>query len=320
MKIAFVGKGGAGKTTISSLFAQHSSYSQPVLAIDADINMHMAELLNASDNQPSMMISEKKPSGELKNYLKGSNKRILSNDHFKKSTPPGSGSGLINITNPNDWFMNRFSRSASPTLSLVTVGTYSEEGIASSCYHNNLAVLENTLSHMTDNGVTIVDMVAGTDAFASTLFAQFDVLFFVAEPTMRSLAVFDQYKKLSIKGGVLDRLFVIGNKIDDLEDEEYIRNIVGDRYIASISRSSQILNVDKGRALLDALKMSEADMTALDMIESVAIQHATSAQSRLETLWKLHRIYVQQAFVVERFGDLTNQIDPTFIYPSTQYE
>lgn len=320
MKIAFTGKGGAGKTTVSSLFAQHLSYNQPVLVIDADINMHMAELLNISDNQPSIMISEKKPSGELKNYLKGSNERILSNDHFKKSTPPGSGSNLINIANPNDWFMNRFSRSTSPALSLVTVGTYSEEGIASSCYHNNLAILENTLSHMTDDGVTIVDMVAGTDAFASTLFAQFDVLFFVAEPTMRSLAVFDQYKKLATRGGVLDRLFVIGNKIDDAEDEEYIRNIVGNRYIASISRSSQILNVDKGRALLDASKMSEADVAELNTIESVAIQHATSAQSHLETLWKLHRIYVQQAFVVERFGDLTSQIDPTFVYPDTQHE
>lgn len=296
------------------------SYSRPVLAIDADINMHMAELLHAPDHQPSMMISEKTPSRELKDYLRGSNSRIRSNDHFKKSTPPGAGSNLINIADPRDWFMNRFSRAASPTLSLVTVGTYSEEGIASSCYHNNLAILENTLSHMTDNGVTIVDMVAGTDAFASTLFAQFDVLFFVAEPTMRSLAVFDQYKKLATMGGVLDRLLVVGNKTDDAEDEEYIRNIVGDKYVASISRSLQILNVDKGRALLDASKMNETDVVALNKIESIARQHAASAQSRLETLWKLHRIYVQQAFVVERYGDLTHQIDPTFVYPGIQHE
>lgn len=320
MKIAFVGKGGSGKTTASCLFAQHMSYSQLVLAIDADINMHMAELLGGEENQSSMMLSEKAPSMELRNYLRGTNSRILSNDHFKKSTPPGSGSNLISITDHSDWFMNRFSRAASQTLSLVTVGTYSEEGIASSCYHNNLAVLENALSHMTDDGVTIVDMVAGTDAFASTLFAQFDVLFFVAEPTMRSLAVFDQYKKLAATGGVLNRLFVIGNKIDDSEDEEYIRNAVGDRYIASISRSTQILNVDKGRALLDASKLDPADVTALSKIEPVAIEHTTSAQSRLELLWKLHEIYVKQAFITERFGDLTTQIDPSFMYPSTKNE
>lgn len=320
MKIAFVGKGGAGKTTTSSLFAQHVSYSYPVLAIDADINMHMAELLKVTGNPTSIMISEKQPSSELKKYLMGSNERILSIDHFKKSTPPGIGSNLINITAKNDWFMNRFSRAASSSLSLVTVGTYSEEGIASSCYHNNLAILENTLSHMTDDGVTVVDMVAGTDAFASTLFAQFDVLFFVAEPTTRSLAVFEQYKKLAAKGGVLDRLFVIGNKIDDIDDEAYIRKAVGDKYVASISRSSQILNVDKGRAELDASKMNESDIAALTKIELVAKKHATPAQSRLELLWKLHRIYVQQKYITERFGDLTTQIDPTFVYPSTQHE
>ena len=45
MKIAFVGKGGAGKTTVSSLFCLYYSKNKSVLAIDADINMHMAELL-----------------------------------------------------------------------------------------------------------------------------------------------------------------------------------------------------------------------------------------------------------------------------------
>ena len=320
MKIAFVGKGGAGKTTTSSLFAQHVSYTHPVLAIDADINMHMAELLKVTGNPASMMISERQPSSELKKHLKGTNERIASIDHFKKSTPPGAGSNLINISDENDWFMNRFSRVSSPTLSLATVGTYSEEGIASSCYHNNLAILENTLSHMTDDGIAVVDMVAGTDAFASTLFAQFDVLFFVAEPTARSLAVFDQYKALATKGDVLDRLYVVGNKIDDIDDEEFIRKAVGDRYVASISRSSQILNVDKGRASLDASSMSGADIAALNKIELVAREHATSAQSRLELLWKLHKVYVQQSYIIERFGDLTAQIDPSFKYPSAAHE
>ncbi len=315
MKIAFVGKGGSGKTTVSSLFAQHASYIQQVLAIDADINMHMAELLGITENPVSMLISEKQPSDELKKHLRGNNKRVLSNDHFKKSTPPGSGCNLINSTRPSDWFMGRFSRAVSQTLSLVTVGTYSEEGIASSCYHNNLAILENTLSHTTDDGLIVVDMVAGTDAFASTLFAQFDVLFFVAEPTMRSLAVFDQYKNLAEKGGVLDRLFVVGNKIDDADDEQYVRSVVGDKYVASISRSSQILNVDKGRSALNAADLNADDLAALRTIEALAKKHKVTAQSRLELLWKLHEIYANQAYIKERFGDLSGQIDRSFVYP-----
>ena len=44
MKIAFAGKGGSGKTTLSSLFTRHlAALGLPVVAIDADINQHLAD-------------------------------------------------------------------------------------------------------------------------------------------------------------------------------------------------------------------------------------------------------------------------------------
>lgn len=161
MKIAFVGKGGAGKTTVSTLFAQYYSEDRVYLAIDADINMHMAELLGSGDHDVNTLISEIAPSNEIRSYLRGNNNQIASNEAFKKSTPFGSGSNLINITDSNDWLIERYSVTISDTLRLMTVGSYSEAGIASSCYHNNLAILENVLSHTRDNGTIIVDMVAG---------------------------------------------------------------------------------------------------------------------------------------------------------------
>ena len=49
MKIAFAGKGGSGKTTLSSLFVRYlAAQGLPVVAIDADINQHLAEALGAS--------------------------------------------------------------------------------------------------------------------------------------------------------------------------------------------------------------------------------------------------------------------------------
>lgn len=314
MKIAFVGKGGSGKTTVSSLFSQHVSYTQPILGIDADINMHMAELFAVTADK-SMTISEKTPSQEIRNYLKGTNKRIKTTDHFKKSTPPGSGSNLITVTKANDWFLNRFTSKVSENLSVAVVGTYSEEGIGSSCYHNNLAILENILSHTTDDGVIVVDMVAGTDAFASTLFAQFDALFFVVEPTMRSLAVYEQYEKLAQKGGVIDRLFVVGNKVEDTDDVTFIQKVVGKKLVATMSRSPHMIAVDKGRSALTASALDSKDLAALKNIQDTAEKNQRHAQDRLPLLWQLHRTYVGQPYIKERFGDLTTQIDESFVYP-----
>lgn len=84
MRIAFVGKGGAGKTTMAALITQLLATNSPVLAIDADINMHMAELLGLKDIESMKLISEKQPSQEIRTWLRGSNKLIPTNGHFKK--------------------------------------------------------------------------------------------------------------------------------------------------------------------------------------------------------------------------------------------
>ncbi len=316
MKIAFVGKGGSGKTTASSLFAQYQSKSHPTLAIDADINMHMAELLTLTKPQKHQLLSEKQPSEAIRTYLRGTNIRIKSNAHFKKSTPPGAGSNLIDITNADDWLMSHYSQKVSDTLSLMTVGSYSEEGIASSCYHNNLSILENILSHTIDRGVIVADMVAGTDAFASTLFSQFDMLVFVVEPTMRSLAVYEQYLRLAKHSEVADKLFVIANKIESKEDTTFITSKIDTkRLVGQLSRSSHLLKVDKGQAPLDFHQLDVRDKQVFARLADLLITHPSPTQHRLNNLWKLHRTYVSQGFVKDRFGDLTSQIDPGFTYP-----
>lgn len=316
MKIAFVGKGGAGKTTASTLFAQYQSKYRPTLAIDADINMHMAELLTGKRPEKSMLISEKQPSEAIRTHLRGSNERIKSNAHFKKSTPPGSGSNLVDITNKQDWLMANYSQTLTDTLALMTVGTYSEEGVASSCYHNNLSILENILSHTIDRGVIVADMVAGTDAFASTLFSQFDMLVFVVEPTTRSLAVLEQYQRLAEVSGVADKLCIIANKIEDDDDYEFITAKVGaDKVVGRISRSSHLLKVDKGQQVLDINQLSQEDVAVFAQLANILEERSIPVQARLKDLWELHKVYVNQAYVKDRFGDLTIQIDPEFEYP-----
>lgn len=316
MRIAFVGKGGSGKTTASSLFAQRMAKDFPVLAIDADINMHMAELLSGKRPSKETLISEKGPSGEIRTYLRGENPRIASNGHFKKTTPPGGGSKLIDITDPNDWVIGRFAERLHENLAYMTVGSYSEEGVASSCYHNNLSVLENVLTHTVDRGVIVADMVAGTDAFANTLFSQFDMLVFVVEPTTRSVAVLEQYQRLANHTGIGDKLYVIANKIEDDDDYDFIKRVVGrNKLLGRLSRSKHLLAVDKGREALDFDQLDDEDKVVFETIMHELPERTVSNQSRLPYLWQLHRVYVDQDFVKDRFGDLTDQIDTEFQYP-----
>src|ERR1700722_19896633 len=75
VKIAFAGKGGSGKTTLSSLFARHlAARGLPVVAVDADINQHLAEALGADREPPAMGAHLT----EIKEHLRGSNPLISS--------------------------------------------------------------------------------------------------------------------------------------------------------------------------------------------------------------------------------------------------
>ncbi|MBO0849661.1 MAG: AAA family ATPase, partial [Pseudonocardia sp.] len=50
MRIAFVGKGGSGKTTLAALFTRYlAELGLSVLAIDADINQHLGQALGLDE-------------------------------------------------------------------------------------------------------------------------------------------------------------------------------------------------------------------------------------------------------------------------------
>ena len=98
MKIAFVGKGGSGKTTMSVLFSQYASIEHKVLTIDADINMHTASELGVNTDEIKI-LSDKETSLEIRRLLIGDNKRIESVSHFRKSTPPARGSTMYLLKN-----------------------------------------------------------------------------------------------------------------------------------------------------------------------------------------------------------------------------
>lgn len=86
--MAFVGKGGSGKTTLAALMARRLA-AEPLLAIDADINQHLAAALGAGEEEAVLLPALGDHLDLIKRYLKGDNPRISCISSMVKTTPPG---------------------------------------------------------------------------------------------------------------------------------------------------------------------------------------------------------------------------------------
>jgi len=314
MRIAFVGKGGSGKTTLSALFSQFAKNKTSVLIIDADLNMHLAPLLGFETKlSQKVHLSHPLAAKVIKEYLRGKNERIKELNHFRKTTPPTKDSNFIILHDVNNPMLKQFSV-GNPSFRLMTVGTYDTDDIGTSCYHNNLAILENILSHLIDTkGLVVTDMVAGVDAFANTLHAQFDMIVLAVEPTKLGLEVFNQYKKLADDAGVGDLLFAVGNKTRNDTDENFIiKHIPKDKLIGFLGDSNYLRTKDQEDGALEISQLEKENMELLATIYDKLSRLKPDYQKRLKKLYDLHRRYVAQGFIKERFGDLSGHIDESF--------
>ncbi len=313
MRISFVGKGGSGKSTLTALFAQYANQNNNVLAIDADLNIHLPKLLGNQDSIDSYYISNKDNSEKIRNYLKGDNNTINKLAEIKKTTPPGTGSKLIFPDINSDPMIKNYSIKCND-INLIVTGTYDEHGIGASCYHNDLAVLEYLLSHVYDDkSIVVADMVAGTDAFASTLHAQFDLNALVVEPTWRGIEVFNDYTKLCNAADCDHGLRVVGNKIKSEKDEQYLRDNIPEKYlIGFIYRSDYLEEQDRNRGFIEFDKLEAKNKKVFNIILEELNNIAFNPDRRLKKLYDLHKKYVSQSFVKDRFGDLSCQIDDEF--------
>ncbi len=313
MKIAFLGKGGSGKTSMSGLFSLYAAAKYPTLVIDADINVNLPLLLDAAV-PPSLSDSDNALT--IKERLIGSNQLIGSAAEFKKSTPPGKGSNLIYLDRVGDSILSEYVSMVGDSLSIGAVGTYEDDGIGTSCYHNNLAILENILSHTDDSGgVMVVDMVAGTDAFASTLHAQFDMLVVCIEPTLKSIDVYKKFAGLARAAGVEESVRVVLNNVESEEDIEFIAGHIGiSESLGVLYHSKHLVRVDRGQEKLSIDLLEPDNKRVFKGILSALEESSIDPDAKLQKLWQLHEKYVRQEYVKLRHGDLTSQIDDSFSF------
>lgn len=162
-------------------------------------------------------------------------------------------------------------------------------------------------------GNLVTDMVVGIDAFANTLHAQFDMLAIVVEPTKRGVEVYKQYQKLANDAGVGDNLFAVGNKIRNEADKSFIKKYIPENRLLGFFGDSEYLRFkDQDGGAIDVSMLEGENKAVLKEIADKLFAMKPNYKTRLQLLHNLHRRYVAQNFIKERFGDLTNQIDESF--------
>ncbi|WP_432072689.1 ATP-binding protein [Streptomyces wuyuanensis] len=317
MKIAFVGKGGSGKTTLSSLFIRHLAAQQAdVVAVDADINQHLGTALGLDEQEAAALPAMGAHLPLIKEYLRGTNPRIASAETMIKTTPPGEGSRLLRVREENPVYEScaRTVRLEDGRIRLMATGPFTESDLGVACYHSKVGAVELCLNHLVDgpDEYVVVDMTAGSDSFASGMFTRFDMTFLVAEPTRKGVSVYRQYKEYARDFGVALR--VVGNKVQGPDDLEFLRDEVGDDLLVTVGHSDWVRSIEKGRPPLFA-QLEEANRAALGTLRQAAdATYARRDWARYTRQMVHFHLKNAESWGNAKTGaDLAAQVDPDFV-------
>src|SRR6201993_4024151 len=306
MKIAFAGKGGSGKTTLSSLFVRYlAAQGVPVTAIDADINQHLAEALAVTAEPPAMGAHLT----EIKEYLRGTNPRISSAAAMVKTTPPGRGSRLLRHGGPDP--VHDLGTITPCGARLLATGPFDEDDLGVACYHSKTGAVELYLNHLVDGPgeYVVVDCPAGADSFASGLFTRFDLTVLVAEPTRKGISVCRQWQDYSARYDTAPAL--VGNKGQGPDDAAFLREHAAGDLLACFGYEPAVRAMEQGRPFgLDDL--SPATVAALG-----AVRDRLDAQPRdwaryTRQAAEFHRKNARAWASAAAGEDLASQVDPEF--------
>ncbi|MFH0897439.1 MAG: AAA family ATPase [Candidatus Bathyarchaeota archaeon] len=209
LKVAVVGKGGVGKTTVASVLARNLFYRGfKVLAIDADPNSNLALALGMSPEEAEKII----PIAENADLIEE-----------KTGVNPSSTSPMFRLSFRVDDIIDRFAVETPSGVNLIVMGEIRTSGQGCMCPANALvrAILRHLLTKRDE--AVIVDMEAGVEHFGRGTAEHVDVMLIVTEPSLKSLETVKRIYKLSKEMGI-KTIRAIGNKITDPSDEKTVRD------------------------------------------------------------------------------------------------
>jgi len=205
MKVAVTGKGGVGKSTLSALMARVlRDAGRKVLLIDADPDMNAATILGVP---PERSIT---PIVELKELIaERTGTEVGKSAPFFKMNPKVSDI-------PEKYCIDQ------DGIKLLVMGTILKGGGGCACPEN--AFLKSLLAHLVINRKewVILDMEAGIEHLGRGTALGVGRMLIVAEPSRTSVETAFRIKKLAADVG-MERLGVVGNKIQGPEEEDFLK-------------------------------------------------------------------------------------------------
>ncbi len=230
LKVAITGKGGVGKTTLSSLLARlYAAEGNTVLAIDANPDANLGTALGI----PIEELSRITPIAQMEELIQE-----------RTGGKPGTIGGFFKLNPRVDDIPERFSI-AKDGVRLLVMGTVKKGG--SGCMCPESALLRSLLNHLLlrRSEVVILDMDAGVEHLGRGTAESVDAFISVVEPGRRSLDTAQAVKRLAQDIGI-KKCYVVGNKVTSDADRQFIiENLPDFELLGFISYNPKIAEADR---------------------------------------------------------------------------
>jgi CO dehydrogenase maturation factor len=133
--------------------------------------------------------------------------------------------------------------------------------------------------------------------------------FLVAEPTVKGLSVYKQYKDYAKDYKVT--LKVIGNKVENQDDVKFLREHVGDDLLTTFSRSDFVRATEKGQHLPFS-KLESANVEVLKQMQAVVDACEKDWAKFYRQTIEFHVKNADGWASADAGEDLSLQVDPDF--------
>jgi CO dehydrogenase maturation factor len=248
MKLAISGKGGVGKTMLTSLLATvlaRSGYS--VLAIDADPNATLAIALGFPHPEGIIPISE-----------------MTDLIEERTGARPGQAASYFKLNPKVDDIPEKYWVEHNG-IKLMVMGRLKKGG--SGCYCPENAMLEALIAHILlgHNEVVIIDMDAGVEHLGRATAKAVDKMIIVVEPSKGSIETAYRIRELAKDIG-LKNIAVVANKIRSEQDKTHLISAMPDfEFLGFIPYDQSIIEAGLGNSPL-----SNSSPEVIDRVRDIA--------------------------------------------------